>query len=239
MESHKKRKLFIGTVDTLFDIEVQLLYDGNDDILMKAYDAVFPESEVSLKSELDDGNDDYLNDCYNAAFNRIPDNMLKYVNCTKQEITYKKLIAQVKMKDKKCGNYIRSVISDRFWSIEEWPLFAIEILFSKNFSYTERISLAAFLHGNNLRCAGTARLIFQFYNDHWNNTKRWTQKFYKFDQLFNYLDKAFNKFDPDHDRIRTNYWYFDMQTKQTLFYDGMVRTKNGDRIFFRNYNKYN
>lgn len=78
----------------------------------------------------------------------------------------------------------------QIFSIETWPNNAIKILLSKYFRYRERLTLAAFFHGNGLRDHLKAERIFKFYNQYWNWSKNWFRRFEEFAALFAYLDQT-------------------------------------------------
>lgn len=226
-----KRRFDLGTPFTLFN---DCFEDDNDLLLIEAYNKF--ESEVKIKSELYDGNDSYLNEVYDELEksnlrpnnqSSIPQNMLKYVQCSEQEIEMKKFIAKMKLRERKGGLYFRNLLNETFWPVEEWPTYIIKLLFTDSFSYGERIALATFYHGNGFKDVETAQLIFKFYNNNWNSWPTWNRKFYKFGKLFDYLEKAFKPWDPEHHRIKSNYWYYDLRARQTMFYDGYIRTVKG------------
>lgn len=241
-----RRGFYLGTAHTLFNDCSEYFDDGNDSLLVQAYNSV--EKEIKIKSELYDGSDSYLNKIYDEfeksvprSNNKslIPQNMLKYVQCSEQHIEKKQLIARMKLRERVGGNYFKNLLSESFWPVEEWPTYIIKLLFTKTFSYGERIALAAFYHGNGFKDALTAQLIFQFYNNNWNSWPTWNRKFYRFKQLFEYLEKAFKPWDPEHERIKCTYWYYDLRARQTMFYDGYVRTAKGEKNNFIQFNRYN
>lgn len=175
------KRLFIGTIDTLFDDDYALydendeelfecceiaekklnesaLYDGNDDILMECCKNLENASENVEKSELDDGNDDMLNKSYdsvkilveNKMFvekrSVIPQNMQYLVKNTKKEIERNHLLAKIRLSEgkKNWSAKFKSDMADYFASVESWPNYALKLLFSKHFGYTERIGFACF-----------------------------------------------------------------------------------------------
>lgn len=113
--------------------------------------------------------------------------------------------------------------------MESWPSYAIEILLGNDFGYKDRISLATFLHGNGLRCANKALRLFQVYNNAWRRDRSWDIRFMKFQTLFTYLDEAHKRYGDVGDRIRSEYFYYDMNLNLTMFYDGSVITRQGER----------
>lgn len=173
----KKRRLFLGTVDTLFtDIENDLLDDGNDYILLEA--AKNYEDKFKLSEEMNDGFDDLLNKSYDQVIdqlnpinawnddfddllnksydevmkkvNRIPENIQRTFLKTKKEIKKDELLAKIYLIEKKRSWGIREEMSDCFYSLESWPIFALELLLTHDFGYSERIGLALFFFGNGL-----------------------------------------------------------------------------------------
>lgn len=100
-----------------------------------------------------------------------------------------------------------------------------------DFDYDDRIGLACFLHGNGLRDPDKALTIFQFYNQYWKWGPIWKKKFMKFQAIFRYLDQMYVSNDEGL-RIRSMYYYYSIELKLTLFYDGMVRTPNGSKRFY-------
>lgn len=116
------------------------------------------ESVIEATSELNDGNDRLLNEAYESAGQKvlkkhlIPENLVPLTKNTPKEIKRNHLLAKIRLIEGKCGwtGAFKKRMSDAFFPIEEWPSFAIELLFTKHFGYGERISLACFLHGNGL-----------------------------------------------------------------------------------------
>lgn len=164
--------------------------------------------------------------------------MLHLVQNSKKEIQRNRLVAKIRLIDRKSG-WMKEKISDRFYSIESWPNYAIEILLGKEFGYSDRIGLATFLHGNGMRDKDFASQIFQFYNKAWKIDRFWSIRFDKFQALFAYLDQAIKNTDGG-DRIRSEYWYYDVALKLTCFYDGTIRNKHGEKrtyfpLFRRNF----
>lgn len=251
-----KRKLDIGTVETLFDSdseveatpkkEQEFMSDEDDKFLIRAYDEIQSEikkfksekvkSSESQSNELEDGNDDLLNeaiDAYEKKSKRqslVPKNMLHLVQNTKKEIKRNAVMARIRLRENSITwmTTFKKKMSDYFFPIESWPTYALEILLTRDFSYHERIGLACFMHGNGLRDPDKALCIFQMYNKHWSWNREWTPQLRKFQFLFQYLDQT-DKNTEEGDRIRNEYWYFDLNLKQTLFYDGHVRTSNGEK----------
>lgn len=102
-----KRRFDLGTPFTLFNDCFEYIEDDNDLLLIEAYNKF--ESEVKIKSELYDGNDSYLNEVYDELEksnlrpnnqSSIPQNMLKYVQCSEQEIEMIKIHRKDEIKGK-------------------------------------------------------------------------------------------------------------------------------------------
>lgn len=149
--------------------------DDEEKMLIEAYDSCKSEIEsLSKKNEiesfLDDGLDDLLNQSYDAAREKfrkrseIPENMLHLVRNSKKEIEKNRLIAKIRSIERRrtWSAKFKAEISDFFYQVEEWPIYAIQILLGRDFGYSDRIGLASFLHGNGLYDADKALKIFQF-----------------------------------------------------------------------------
>lgn len=229
--------------------KISELDDGCDEVLNISYENIKDRIEKPLlisatvktsnqqaneKSELDDGSDEILNKCYENVMDRtkkpslIPRNMLNLVKYSKKEIKKNHLLAKIRLMERRRGLSMKSQMSDYFYYFESWPNFAIKIILSRDFGYADRLGLACFFHGNGLRDKGKAVGIFQFYNKYWDNSKDWRNRFLKFEALFDYLDKAYENTD-EGDRIRNEYYYYSVELNLTLFYDGYVRSRNGEK----------
>lgn len=151
--------------------------------------------------------------------------------CTKAEISHKRNVARIRLADKR-NNRIKNEIAVFFWAIEKWPAFAVEILFSTNFGYNERLTLATFFHGNGLVCPALPVLILQFYNR--NAVSRdWKQKLYKFEKLFQFLDKTKDTTDPQAIEMSKKYYFYSMINKHMIYYDGNKRNNGQPEQFVR------
>lgn len=237
-----------------------LLNDGNDIDLNKSYDNYILSQNV--KEFFEDANDNILNDAYDQfvasnsyllPFNstldpNIPNtssgnrqlkiqDMFDKVIKSYEKFNEKKLIGEplkefIRNRDRMNHDAFKAHISDIFWSTEDWPNFALEILIGKvEFNWHNRLALATFFHRNGLRDADEAKRIFTFYNPHWDSMPKWNQRFYHFEKLFEYLEKA-HQLDSGElgEKLRNNYWYYDMKIKQTMYYDGFIRGPNGEKI---------
>lgn len=226
-------KLNIGTVAELFaDCEDEILLSVKMDTeQIQSGSPNKSMAEIYMKEE-----DDEL--CLNVSEtatenkpsgSKIPENMIHLVRNSKKEIKRNKLIAKIRLVEGKIPwiAKFKNDMSDYFFPIESWPNYAIEIVLTRDFSYGERIGLATFLHGNGLNDKDKALQIFQMYNNSWKWDRRWKIKFEKFQCLFVYLDQIY-KVSVDGPRLKSEYWYYDMNLNLTMFYDGNVRTNRGE-----------
>lgn len=245
-----------------------LLNDGEDDIFNKAYTAylrnkfVVPFENLVECDVMSDGEDDILNESYEASLpeiekaknvrivqnekrpSLIPENMLHSVQNSKKEIERNHLLAKVRLREGKIPwiRRYKEKLSDYFFLVETWPNYAIKLLFTREFNYSERIALACFLHGNGLKDVWKAQTIFQMYNSFWDRArhtaKKWNDRFSEFRNLFTYLEQI-NKCTDTGARLKREYYYYDMGTNLTMYYDGNVRMRNGEkRKYFTLFKKY-
>lgn len=158
------------------------------------------------------------------------------------QITHRHNLAKIKLIDRADNERMKNVIKDVFWPIHQWPAFAVEILMTPTFNYNERLTLATFFHGNGMRDAILPIQLFKYYNQHWkkarNHHNGWKQKFYKFKQLFPYLNKAKDFYDPEYYRIGETYYYYSMIAKHMLYYNGNKRKKGNHHEFLVKANNY-
>lgn len=170
-----------------------------------------------------DADDSDISEAYDKAMRpKIPDNLLHLVQNTKKEIERNRLQAMIRLKNNSTGGKLMvDLISDHFYAVHEWPNYAIEIMLSPDFTYHKRLALACFMVGNGLFDAEFGERMFKFYNKYWQNTQTWNRRFGEFRELFKYLNKPAD--DPDSARIRSTYFYYSMEVKQTLYFNGEVR----------------
>lgn len=191
-----------------------LLNDGEDNTLCLAFDNYMENNNISKNSK------------------KIPENLLYTVQNTKKEILHNKLVAKIRLIETKKGKNIsasfKNEMEDFFYPVECWPNFALEILLSNSFRYQDRLSLATFFYGNGLRDWFMAEKIFKFYNKNWDLSKEWSKRFQEFAALFTYLAQM-NTGIGDGPRLKSQYWYYDIESKVTRFFDGRLRTKNGEK----------
>lgn len=170
----------------------------------------------------------------------LPNSMLHCLQNTKEEQEENKLRAAVRLRDTRDNNALKEKIADIFFPIEQWPLFILRILLGTvEFDRGSRLSMAAFLHGNGFMDRNQAEFIIKFYNKTWQSagkngdTKKWEQRFYQFSKVFEWLDKAYDPNDSKYHDIRTTYYYYNMRSKLTMFYDGYVRTAKGEKVEYK------
>lgn len=234
-------ELLFASCERVDNPDSALLNDGMDEILNASCDRV----DIPELALLNDGMDELLNaSCERVDEPKpsmIPENLLYAVRNTKKEMKRNRVLAQLRLIETRsgCGARFRSEMSDFFFPLEQWPTYAMEILLSNHFGYSERIGLACFFHGNGLRDSLKALRVFHFYNKHWRMNKHWLIRCDKFRALFDYLDQV-NKRDDVGADMRQKYFYYDISLNLTLYYDGYVRKTNGDRRkYFSIFGKYN
>lgn len=133
-------------------------------------------------------------------------------------------------------NRIKGNLENHFFAIRTWPAFAVNLLLTPTFNYNDRITLAAFFHGNGLVNSERAIRYFQFYNPYWKLDRRqWKQKLYLFTKLFLYLDKAHDFHAPEYHHVRNNYYYYSMIVKHMLYYNGNKRKNSKPANEFLHY----
>lgn len=120
---------------------------------------------------------------------------------------------------KKIGAQRSAYISEYFYHVEEWPAYAIEILFGKQFFYLDRMKLAAFFYGNGLREGHIAGNIFKIYNKHYSNTLLWNKRSESFEKIIDYYT--------NHPTAKFNYFYYDMHNNCNLYLNGEKKQWNG------------
>lgn len=156
---------------------------------------------------------------YEEKSKQIPKKM--FLIDSQSLIKKKHLLAKIKLRNKKIGDQNMSYISEYFHYVEEWPAYAIEILFGKEFYYEDRMKLAAFFVGNGLIYSSIALNIFKIYNPYWSGTVLWWKRFELFEKLFPYFEKPFG--DPDRASIRGKYFYYDILTETTRYLNGLKK----------------
>lgn len=161
----------------------------------------------------------------------VPENMLHLIRNTPTEIKRNHALARLRLRERKITwiDKFKSELADYFYTTETWPTYAIEFLLTKDFSYSERIGLACFFYGNGLREHDKAVRIFMVYNTAWSHNKRWSMKMHKFRCLFGYLANENELTSWNGGHIRNTYYYYDMNLKQTMYFDGHVRKRNGEK----------
>lgn len=185
--------------------------------------------------ELNDGMDDVLERSMKQLegekkVHKIPDHLLYLLQCTKKEIKRKKMVALVRKHERQYGKHFDELLLDLFWIVEQWPNYIIEIILGRvAFDYSNRLALACFFHGNCFVDVSVIEEMLIFYNKTITNTREWNKRLYEFTKLFDYLNKARNE-DDDGAEIRSKYFFFHMMNKNTMYYDGYIRDKFGNKI---------
>lgn len=111
---------------------------------------------TEIKDHSNDGCDDWLNNSYDSIMITterrclIPENLIHTLRNTLKEIRENKLIGMTRLIENRCswGKCFKSEMADYFFPIDVWPIYAIEILLTDRFRYSERIGLACIFHGN-------------------------------------------------------------------------------------------
>lgn len=234
----RKRKLNVGNIHTLFELDSE-----EDDDINSAYD-LYERAVEAVKSDdayISEAYDDYerglnikntstpkksalIPEGPSTSKENIPDNIINNLKNSKKEIEKNRLRAIIRLRNKKIPKSVLELVADRFYYVEEWPAYAIKILLSEKLDYTRRLALASFFLGNGLNDPDIAWKIYTAYCTAWSPTLTWNIRYTQFKKLFKYLDKPID--DPDRCRIRTNYFYYDMERKQTLFLNGNLRIIN-------------
>lgn len=145
--------------------------------------------------------------------------------------------AMVRLQDTKTRYRMKKQIEEMFYSTDEWPVFILRIILGMDdFDYGNRLALATFFHGNGLRDRDEAENILLFYNKkNGVYSKKWMQRRYQFRALFDWLEKACDRTDVDYHTMREKYYFFSMQSKLTMFYDGFVRGPTGEKTAYKAY----
>lgn len=165
----------------------------------------------------------------------IPKKLLYCVEPTAREIQLKICLLLINKTDKDTKNIMKDRIADLFFELSQWPVYILRILLGREeFDYSNRLAMAAFFHGNGLRNKNEAEDIFCFYNRSVDSTRKWKQRIYHFRSIFDYLDKALNPNDFQHEEIRSKYNFYSLIERRFVYYDGCTRSMNGaksNRIF--------
>lgn len=104
------------------------------------------------------------------------------------------------------------------------------LLGTEDFVYANRLAFAAFFHGNGFKDIDEIERVFKYYNRNWNNMRPWDIRFRHFGTIFTYLDRAHKAIDDSDYYVQSTYYYFNMTTRLTMFYDGFVRGPKGEKI---------
>lgn len=238
--------VFVDIVDVNPSMDSQL-EDGNDDLLLSAVTEV--ENTINeTTSFLKDNNDDLLlNASINveqlyddndelllsaSATNVENSNTVTGFKTTKEkteETAHEKNLAYIRQKDSLNSNNVKEILEDMFSGIDMWPPFIVSILLDTYFGYQARLTLAAFFVGNALISPEIPLVVYKFYNKHWNNSRDWRQRLLKFENLFEYLNKANNSNNPECQHIQSTYYYYNMTVQHMMYFNGDLRVRGGER----------
>lgn len=210
------------------DTSANSMPDSDDIGICEAYDTIERERSNLISGHLDlmpDSDDDEICSAYDAIqreSNRIPDDLLHLVQNSPKEIERNRLQAMIRRRNHADGGpAMVDIIADRFYDVSEWPSYILKIMISPDFKYSKRLALACFFVGNGLTDFNLVLAIFKFYNTHWRVTQLWNKRFSEFRDLFNYLNKPPD--DPDYVRIQSQYFFYSIEDRQTLYLDGSIR----------------
>lgn len=155
---------------------------------------------------------------------------------TREEISNQRNLAKIKQSDRLDYNRMKIYLEEHFFPIHSWPAFIVALLLSPDFNYHDRLTLATFFHGNGMVDGKRAVRFVQFYNEHSRSKdyRKWKTKLYKFEKLFEFLDKAYNINDPEYHSIRNKYYYYNMIVKHMLYYNGDKRKNGKPQKFVQN-----
>lgn len=148
----------------------------------------------------------------------------------KKQITHKHNIAKMRLIDRGADKHWKNELESMFWGVEQWPPYIIEIMLDNGFGYQNRLAFASFFHGHGLDVPHIATNTFKRYNKHWKDNECWNYRFFKFEQLWQYLNKANH---PANHDIRSKYYYFDMNTKHMMYYDNSKRERKEKKEYVR------
>lgn len=100
--------------------------------------------------------------------------------------------------------------------------------------------MAIFFFGNGFKNKERAEMIIKFYNKKYhssygNDARKWRQRFYQFRSIFDWLKKAEDPYDGGYYQIRNAYYYYNMIADQTMYLDGYIRGKNGEKKEYFDY----
>lgn len=218
MNHSTPRKLNIGTVEEFFRTFEEDMSDSEDAYLIEAAEKF--EINQQLKDE-----DDQI--CIKAIEQH--EKSLQYFPKkshpidSQKEILKKSLHAKVALRHTLLSVQNLNLLADHFFHPLNWPTYALQILFTKDFSYQERMTFALFFVGNGLLDPLIAQNIFIMHNGFWCATKTWERRLTEFRRLFDYFNKPMD--DPNRNVIRGRYWYYDIQTNRNLYLNGNKKEK--------------
>lgn len=135
------------------------------------------------------------------------------------QILRNKNIALMRLKDRR-QNSVRKLLEDHFWLPDLWPNHVVNALM--NFKYSDRLCVCNFFFGNGLSLDHAIKII-SFYKQMTETSAADRQIIYTFTKLWERIDSAINKQIDNWHHIQTQYYYYSMNTKQVLFFNGDIR----------------
>lgn len=207
------KRFNVGTVDDLFRDD-EYMSDSDDVYLNKA-----AENFEKKPNELNDHDDQHLllaAENYENSLNVLNVQPKRLVFYSKKEIQEKRLHAMVRLRHAVLGKENLEFITEFFFHPLNWPTYALDILFSKDFVYATRLQLAAFFVDNGLIDPCVAEKIYKLHNPYCCFTKTWIKRFDEFRRLFDYLKQPL---------VRAFTYYYDIQTNQNLYLNGSKKGK--------------
>lgn len=112
---------------------------------------------------------------------------------------------------------VRKMLEDSFWPPEEWPDHIVNCLM--DFKYKDRICVVNFFFGNGCE-RNMAFNIIRFYHS-WNRTAE-NMYSYTFNDLWIRIDSAVKRLHVNWHHIISTYYFYSMQSKCVLFFDGHI-----------------
>lgn len=137
---------------------------------------------------------------------------------SKTRIERNRNIAKMRLRNRKDPVNYEQFISDLFWSPEEWPDHIVNCLFA--FKYTDRICVCNFFFGNGLAMNDSFRYI-KFYHS-WNDAECKSYEM-QFIDLWTRLGAAVRHTHDNWEYILSHYYFYSMQVRAVLFFDGTIR----------------
>lgn len=136
---------------------------------------------------------------------------------SKERILRNRNIALMRLYDKKNPD-IRKMLVEHFWQQEDWPDHIVNCFM--RFKYSDRICICNFFFGNGLQL-NVAFNTIKFYHK-WNWAQERSYR-YTFTQLWIIVESAVNRVHINSHHILSTYYFYSMNTRSVLFFDGSIR----------------